>query len=43
MILTHNKDNHLYLVFQDFEDKIEDIYKAIKVFPSKASIEIKEM
>jgi len=37
---THIKENHLYLVFQDFEDKIEDIYKVIKVFPTKASIEI---
>jgi len=43
MLLTHIRDNHLYLVFQDFEDKIEDIYKAIKQFPHKASIEIKEI
>ena len=43
MILTHQRDNHLYLVFQDFEDKVENIYKAIKVFPTKASIEIKEI
>jgi len=43
MLLTHIRDNHLYLVFQDFEDKIEDIYKAIKQFPPKASIEIKEI
>jgi len=43
MLLTHIQDNHLYLVFQDFEDKIEDIYKAVKNFPYKASIEIKEI
>lgn len=43
MLLTHIRDNHLYLVFQDFEDKIEDIYKAIKEFPYKASLEIKEI
>jgi len=40
MLLTHIRDNHLYLVFQDFEDKVEDIYKAIKVFPPKASIRV---
>jgi len=43
MLFTHQKDNHLYLVFQDFEDKIEDIYKAIKQFPHKASVKIKEI
>ena len=43
MLLTHIRDNHLYLVFQDFEDKIEDIYKAIKQFPYKASVEIKKI
>jgi len=43
MILTHQKDNHLYLVFQDFEDKIEDIYIKIKEFPPKASNEIKKI
>ena len=43
MLLTHIKDNHLYLVFQDFEDKIDDIYKAVKQFPHKASVEIKEI
>jgi hypothetical protein len=43
MILTHQKDNHLYLVFQDFEDKIEDIYKKIKEFSPKASSEIKKI
>ena len=43
MLLTHIQDNHLFLVFQDFEDEIEDIYKAIKQFPHKASVEIKEI
>ena len=43
MIFTHTIDNHLYLVFQDFEDKIDDIYKAVKQFPHKASVEIKEI
>jgi len=43
MLLTHIQDNHLYLVFQDFEDNIEDIYKAIKQFPTKASVEIKKI
>jgi hypothetical protein len=41
MILTHKRDNHLYLVFQDFEDKIEDIYKSLEDFPSKSKKSIK--
>lgn len=43
MILTHIQDNHLYLVFQDFEDKKADIYKAIKYFPKHTPIEIKRI
>lgn len=43
MLLTHQKENHLYLVFQDFEDKIEDVYNAIKVFPKTAPQIIKEL
>jgi hypothetical protein len=43
MLLTHTIDNHLYLVFQDFEDKEEKIYKEIKKFPHKASLEIKKI
>lgn len=33
MIYTYQKEQHLYLVIQDFEDKIEDIYKEIRKFP----------
>jgi hypothetical protein len=43
MILTHKRDNHLYLVFQDFEDKVEDIYNAIETFPSKSQKPIKDI
>jgi len=43
MILTHVRDNHLYLAFQDFEDKIEDIYTELNSFPSKTSKIIKRI
>jgi len=43
MLLTHQKDNHLYLVFHDFEDKIDDIYKAINIFPKTTPKLIKKL
>lgn len=43
MLLTHQKDNHLYLVFQDFEDKIDDVYNAIDIFPKTTPKLIKKL
>lgn len=43
MILVYQQDNHLYLVFQDFEDSVDEIFKAIKQFPAKTSKTIKEI
>ncbi len=43
MILTYQKDNHLYLAIQDFEDKIETVYTAIKTFPENTPKLIKKI
>ncbi|MGJ0310680.1 hypothetical protein [Aliarcobacter cryaerophilus] len=36
-------NNHLYLAFQDFEDKIEEIYTKIQQFPSSTHKHIKKI
>ncbi|EIF51377.1 hypothetical protein [Sulfurovum sp. AR] len=43
MILTDQKDNHLYLVIQDFEDDIETVYSKIQTFPSNTPNLIKKI
>ncbi len=43
MILTYQKDNHLYLAYQDFLDKEEKVYKAINAFPGTTPESIKEI
>lgn len=43
MILSHVEDNKLYLVFQDFEDKIDNIYEEIEKFPKKTIASIKKI
>jgi len=43
MILTHQNNNHLYLVIQDFEDDIEAVYAAIKIFPDNTPKLIKKI
>ena len=41
MMITHKKDNHLYLSFQDFKDTEKSIYAAIKDFPRESQEIIK--
>jgi len=43
MILLHQKDNHLYLAIQDFEDSIDEIFKAIKQFPANTPKTIRKI
>ena len=43
MIFTYQKEQHLYLIIQDFEDKIEDIYKEIRKFPKDTPKLIKKL
>jgi len=43
MIIAHQKNNHLYLTFQDFIDSEKDIYTAIKKFPIKVQNIIKKL
>lgn len=43
MILTHQQDNHIYLVFQDFEDNTDEILKEVEQFSKKASQIVKEI
>ena len=43
MIFTHIKKNHIYLVFQDFEDKINDIYIEVDLLPKKVSKLVKSI
>ncbi|MBT5490876.1 hypothetical protein HOK00_00805 [bacterium] len=42
MIIAHQKDNHLYLSFQDFIDSEKDIYSALKKFPNETQKIIKD-
>jgi len=35
-IISYKKKNHLYLAFQDFNHKEDDIYKKLKIFPIKS-------
>lgn len=43
MIISHANENKLYLVFQDFEDKIEDIYAELDKFPKNAASSIRKI
>lgn len=36
MLLAYKEDNHLYLVFQDFVYKEDEVYKKLKIFPKNA-------
>lgn len=36
MLIAYKEDNHLYLVFQDFVYKEDEVYKKIKIFPTNA-------
>lgn len=36
MLLSYKEDNHLYLVFQDFVYKEDEIFKKLKIFPQNA-------
>ena len=35
MLLAYKENNNLYLVFQDFKYKEEDIIKILNIFPKK--------
>jgi hypothetical protein len=36
MLLSYKEDNHLYLVFQDFVYKEDEVFKKLKIFPKNA-------
>ncbi|PHO14095.1 hypothetical protein, partial [Malaciobacter marinus] len=43
MIISHASENKLYLVFQNFEDKIEHIYDELEKFPQNAASSIRKI
>ena len=43
MLLAYKENNNLYLVFQDFKYKEEDIIKILNIFPKKCKENILEI